>query len=69
MQVLREAGFVPDGRAWGRRRFVKPGTKRKATVGKDKTCFYDVPAWGKMRMKAMVPTPNLERTRLVAFGE
>ena len=44
IKVLREAGFVPDGPAWWRRRFAKPGSKRKATVGRDKTCFYQVPA-------------------------
>jgi hypothetical protein len=43
--VLREAGFVPDGRAWWRLRFAKPGTKRKATVVGDQVAFYDVPVW------------------------
>ena len=69
IQVLREAGFVPDGQAWWRQRFAKPGSKRKATVGRDRTCFYEVPAPGKMRMIAMVPTSNLARIRLLAFGE
>ena len=69
IQVLREAGFVPDGQAWWRQRFAKPGSKRKATVGRDRTCFYEVPVPGKMRTIAMVPTSNLARIRLVAFGE
>jgi hypothetical protein len=69
IQVLREAGFVPDGQAWWRQRFAKPSSKRKATVGRDRTCFYEVPAPGKMRTIAMVPTSNLARIRLVAFGE
>jgi hypothetical protein len=64
--ALREAGFVPDGQAWGRLRFAKPGTQRKATVGIYKTCFYDVPAPFKTRTVAVVPTSNLDRIRLVA---
>jgi hypothetical protein len=66
IEVLREAGFVPDGQAWWRQRFVKPGSKRKATVGREITCFYEVPAFGKMRTIAMVPTSNLERIKFVA---
>ena len=69
IQVLREAGYVPDGAAWWRPRFAKPGSKRKATVGRDRTCFYEVPAPGKMRTIAVVPTSNLERIRLVALSE
>jgi hypothetical protein len=66
--VLREAGFVPDGRAWWRLRFAKPGTKRKATVGGDQVAFYDVPVPGKIRSLARVPKSNLERIRLIAHG-
>ena len=69
IQVLREAGFVPDGQAWWRQRFAKPGSKRKATVGGNTTCFYEVHAPGKTRMMAKVPTSNLPRIRLLAFGE
>jgi hypothetical protein len=39
IQVLREAGFVPDGQAWWRQRFAKPGSKRKATVGEIERAF------------------------------
>ena len=66
IQVLREAGFVPDGAAWGRPRFFKPGSKRKVTVGVEKTTFYDVPTPGRTRMIAVVSTTNLERIGLLA---
>jgi hypothetical protein len=69
IQVLREAGFVPDGRAWLRHRFAKPGSKRKATVGRTRACFYEVPAPGKSLMIAVVPTSDLTRIRLFALGE
>jgi hypothetical protein len=64
--VLREAGFVPDGRAWWRLRFAKPGTKRKATVGGDQVAFYDVPVPGKIRSLARVPTTAESRRRRAA---
>ena len=64
VQVLREAGFVSDGQAYWRHRFEKPESKRKATVGINRTCFYEVPAPGKMRMIAMMSTSNLARIRL-----
>ena len=69
IEVLREAGFVPDGQTWWRQRFAKPGSNRKATIRGNTTFFYEVPAPGKMRMIAKVPTSNLARIRLIAFGE
>ena len=69
IQMLRDAGFMPDGQAWRRQRFSKPGSRRKATVGGNGVYFYEVPAPGKMRMVAMMPTSNLLRIRLVAFQE
>src|SRR5215510_6063368 len=66
IDLLNQAGFVPDGKAWGRPRFVKPGSKRKVTVGVEKTTFYDVPTPGRTRMIAVVSTTNLERIGLLA---
>ena len=68
IQMLREAGFVPDGAHWCLR-FAKPDSKRKAKVGTVRTHFYDVPSSGKFRMIAMVPNSNLERIKRLAFGE
>ena len=68
IEMLLEAGFVPDGKAWLRQRFAKPGSKRKATVGKTRACFYEVPTPGKSRMIAVVPTSDVARIRLLASG-
>ena len=69
IQVLREAGFEPEGKARLRHRFAKPGSKRKATVGKIRTSFYEVPAPGKSVMIAVMHNSDLARIRLLAFGE
>ncbi len=61
--VLQAAGFVGDGNSWGKSRFHLPGTKRKATVGRGKVGFYEVPSWGKMRLKAVVKITDLERVK------
>ena len=64
IQVLREAGFVPDETSWCLR-FAKPGSKREAKVGTVRTHFYDAPAPGKFRMIAMVPNSNVARIKLI----
>ena len=64
--VLLAAGFEPIGKLdalFGRRRFVKPGTALRVTVGKVTTCFYDV-INGYTRQLVNVPT---KRTRRIAF--
>ena len=68
IQVLRDAGFVPDETSCCLR-FAKPGSKREAKVGTVRTHFYDTPAPGKFRMIARVPNSNVKRIKLVAFGE
>jgi hypothetical protein len=68
IQVLREAGFVPDGQAWWRQRFAKPGSKRKATVGRWNVLLRGACA-RKNADDCYGAYVQLSALRLVAFGE